>query len=184
MSLICVSGHQGTGKSTILKELTTQGYTAYGLDEENAAGYFSLISNAPSSDIPQGLDRNLEWRKNNVWYVDIDKVRTLTAAEDDKPIYYLGYASNIEDLWDICDEIVILQLDDETTIERLKRRTDNSFGKHPGELELALENSKAIYNKAKTYSRHPVHLMDASLGVQDIVSNILTVSNKGSKLVG
>jgi len=116
MSLICISGHQGTGKSTILKELAKLGYTAYGLDEEKVAGYFNLITNAPSETIPQGLDRNLEWRKDNVWYVDINKVHTLAVAKDDTPTFYLGYASNIEDLWDMCDEIIILQLDDETTI--------------------------------------------------------------------
>ncbi len=183
MSLICISGHQGTGKSTILKELTRLGFTAYGLDETKVAGYYNLLSDSPSVNIPQGLDRNLEWRKDNVWCVDMNKVRTLVTTKDDKSTFYLGYAANIEDLWDICDQIIILQLDDKTTIERLQHRTDNSFGKHPGELELALENSKAVLNKAQTYTQHPVHFIDASLEVQDITSNILKIIDNSSNLV-
>lgn len=178
MSLICISGHQGTGKSTILKELVKLGYTAYGLDEERVAGYFNISSNAPSENIPQGLDRNLEWRKDNVWRVDMSKVRTLSAAKDSKPTFYIGYASNIEDLWEICDEIILLQLDDKTTIERLQQRSTNSFGKHPGELQLAIENGITIYNKAKSYKRSNVHFIDASLNINNIVSEVVEISHK------
>ena len=134
MSLICISGHQGTGKSTILNALVKLGYTAYGLDEERVAGYFDTSTNSPSTYIPMGIDRNLEWRKHNVWRLDINKLRALSVANDSKPTFYCGYASNIEELWDICDDIIILQLSDDETIKRLKQRIDNSFGKHPGEL--------------------------------------------------
>lgn len=183
MSLICISGHQGTGKSTILKELISLGQIAYGLDENKVAGYYDLAKDMPSVNIPQGLNRNLEWRKNNVWRVDMSKVHTLAVAKDNKPTFYLGYASNVEDLWDICDEIIILQLNDETTVERLWYRTDNSFGKHPGELQLAIENSKKIYIKAESYSKHPVHFIDASLDIQSIVLEIIRISDKSPKLV-
>ncbi len=113
-----------------------------------------------------------------MWYVDINKVHTLAVAKDDTPTFYLGYASNIEDLWDMCDEIIILQLDDETTIKRLQHRTDNSFGKHPGELQLAIENSKTIYSKAKSYTQKPIHIIDASSDIQDIVLEIVKISNR------
>ncbi|MES2630823.1 MAG: AAA family ATPase [Patescibacteria group bacterium] len=177
MSLICITGHQGTGKSTLLNELRKQGFVAYGLDEEKVAGYFNLTTNAPSINVPQGLNRNPEWRKENVWHVDVAKVRNLAVALDGKPTFYLGYAVNIEDLWDISDEIIILQLNDDITKSRLEQRTSNSFGKHPGELELAITNSDVIYKKAISYAKHPVHFVDASLNTQDIASKIIKLTS-------
>ncbi|RZK66033.1 MAG: hypothetical protein EOO85_27410 [Pedobacter sp.] len=183
MSLICISGHQGTGKSTILNELAKLGYIAYGLDEEKVAGYFNTRLNNASTHIPQGLDRNLEWRKDNVWRVDINKLRALSVAKDNKPTFYCGYASNIEELWDICDEIIILQLSDDATLERLQQRTNNSFGKHPGELELATANSKIIDKKAKAYKNHRLHFIDGSLDVQSVVSKIIEITDKNSEFI-
>lgn len=177
MSLICITGHQGTGKSTILNQLHTLGVTAYGLDEEKVAGYFNLVTGAASQNIPQGLDRNLDWRKDNVWQVDIEKVRKLVSSSDNNPTYYIGYATNIEDLWDICDQIIILKLDDNTTRDRLKNRKNNSFGKHPGELELAILNSKQISNKANSYKKHPVYYVDAASSVEDVASHILKITS-------
>lgn len=181
MSLICISGHQGTGKSTILNELVKLGYTAYGLDEERVAGYFDTSTNSPSTYIPMGIDRNLEWRKHNVWRLDINKLRALSVANGSKPTFYCGYASNIEELWDICDDIIVLQLSDDETIKRLKQRTDNSFGKHPGELQLAIENSKTLRSKTDTYPRGDVRCIDASLDINDVVSKVIENSDKRSK---
>jgi len=79
-------------------------------------------------------------------------------------------------LWNICNEIVILELNDDTTINRLQNRSNNSFGKHPGELELAIDNSKIIHEKATVHKNHNVHFIDGSMSVQDIIFKILELS--------
>lgn len=82
MSLICITGHQGTGKSTLLLELRKAGLLAYGIDEENLAGYFNIEANRPSERIPEGMERNLDWRKTNKWRVDMNKVSDYSAPSN------------------------------------------------------------------------------------------------------
>lgn len=176
MSLICITGHQGTGKSTLLNKVKELGYTAIGLDEEKLAGYFDVERGTESLNIPTGLDRNLSWRKNNVWKVDVNKIRQLELPSDE-PVFIFGYAVNIEDVWDVCDVIIVLQLDKEVTAQRLINRTNNSFGKHPGEIELAIKNSHTIDAKAKKYIEHPVHYINATIDTDRLAAEIIKISS-------
>lgn len=183
MTLICVTGHQGTGKSTLMNEVSERGYLTYGLDEEKIAGYFDTELNTPSVNIPTGLDRNLEWRKHTVWKADLNKLRTLKLAPDNEPTFIFGNAVNIEEIWRLSAAVIVLQLDDDTTRQRLLNRTNNNYGKHPGEIELALETSRVIRNKAKAYSSVEVYYLDSILDISNLATTIIEIGIKSSKLV-
>jgi broad-specificity NMP kinase len=183
MSTICITGHPGTGKSTLLHKLSELGYVAYGIDEEKAASYYDLRTGALSTDIPIGSNRNIEWRKTNVWKINMDKVRSLSLASGTAPTFIFCNGHNIEDVWNYCDEVIILTLNDEDTRIRLTTRTSNSFGSHPGELELAEQMSKTIYEKSNNYKSKKTHYIDTKQNVDDIVAEILDITSKSSKLV-
>jgi hypothetical protein len=183
MTLICVTGHQGTGKSTLMNEVRNRGYLTYGLDEEKIAGYFDIERNTPSLIIPTGLDRNLEWRKSNVWKANLDKLNALKFAPDSEPTFIFGNAVNIEEIWQSSAAVIVLQLDDDTTRHRLINRTNNMFGKHPGEIELALKTSQVISNKAKAHSSSNVHYLDSSSDVSELATAIINIGIKSSILV-
>ena len=180
MSIICITGHPGTGKSTILQVLTKLGYVAYGIDEEKAASYYDLNTDAPSVSIPLGIDRNLEWRNTNVWMIDINKVRSLPLAKGSSHTFIFCNGYNVEDVWNYCDEVIILTLNDEDTRLRLTSRTSNSFGSHPGELELAEQMGRVIYDKSKKYPQNKIHYINTAQNLDDIVNEILGIANKDS----
>lgn len=183
MTLICVTGHQGTGKSTLMHEVSRRGYLAYGLDEEKIAGYFDTELNAPSTNIPTGPDRNPEWRRHTVWKADLNKLDALRCAPDNEPTFIFGNAVNIEEIWKLSAAVIVLQLDDNLTRRRLLDRTNNNFGKHPGEIELAFETSRVISGKAEAYSLSKVHYLDSTLDVAELASSIIDIGIKNSKLV-
>ncbi|MBC7459610.1 AAA family ATPase [Candidatus Saccharibacteria bacterium] len=180
MSIISITGHPGTGKSTILKKLFKLGYVAYGVDEEKAASYSDLNTNQPTVDIPIGVNRNMEWRKANVWRINMDIVRSLSLASGSQPTFIFCNGQNVEDVWDYSDKVIILTLSNEETRERLTTRTSNSFGSHPGELELAEQMSKTIYEKSKEYTDKNIYYIDTTKRLNDIVDEILSISNKSS----
>lgn len=180
MSIISITGHPGTGKSTILKKLSELGYVAYGVDEEKAASYSDLNTNQPTVDIPIGVNRNMEWRKANVWRINMDIVRSLSLASGSQPTFIFCNGQNVEDVWDYSDKVIILTLSNEETRERLTTRTSNSFGSHPGELELAEQMSKTIYEKSKEYTDKNIYYIDTTKRLNDIVDEILSISNKSS----
>src|SRR5690606_11451673 len=116
MKRILLTGMSGTGKSTVITELSARGYRAVDLDQPAWSEY------APDGD----------------WIWREDRVRDLLAVEDSEVLFISGCASNQGKFYPQLDKIVLFSAPTDIIIERLRTRTTNDYGKHPDKLAETL----------------------------------------------
>jgi hypothetical protein len=80
---VLITGMSGTGKSSVVAELTARGYKAVDADEPE----FSEIVSAPE-DALTGLGSGTDW----VWRED--RIRSLLAVEDADALFVSGCSPN------------------------------------------------------------------------------------------
>jgi dephospho-CoA kinase len=101
----------GTGKSSVVRELTARGFKAVDTDD----GW--------CEPAPDGRQR---WRE--------DAIKALLATEDTDVLFVAGCEENQAQLRAQFDHIVLLSAPLGTLLERLAARTSNIYGKTPEEL--------------------------------------------------
>lgn len=63
----------------------------------------------------------------------------------------------------------------------LAERTNDSFGKHPGEIELALKNRAEIARRAVDYQvTHRVHYVNTDKPIADILFEVTKIGMESS----
>jgi broad-specificity NMP kinase len=127
-----IEGVSGTGKTSVCQELRRRGYVAINGDRELAHQ-----GPATTGEKTEGFGSEAEARhKHHIW--DVEKVRRLTANQDDEATFFCGGSRNFKQFIDLFDEIFILDVDAETLDERLDSRSDDDWGKSKSERELIL----------------------------------------------
>lgn len=123
---ILVTAVSGTGKSTVFKELITLGYTAYDIEEND--NLFTMFNKETGKVVGAHNNDDLEVIKQNLWNCDRNKMQKLINNEKSQLAFYCGAGSNLDEIYDLFDKVIVLQVSDETTIKRLKNRKPGEFG--------------------------------------------------------
>lgn len=118
MKRVLVTGMSGTGKSTLLAELTTRGYwtvdTDYGHYLETVGG-------------------------GSLWIET--RIDELLSTEDPRGMLFVqGTTRNQVVFYPRFDHVVLLSAPAEFVVERLRNRTNNSYGRRPAEIATTLED--------------------------------------------
>ncbi len=100
MKRVLLTGMSGTGKSSVIRELTARGYKAIDTDE----GW--------SQPLPSGLQK---WRE--------DAIAELLATEDADVLFVAGCEENQAQFHSRFDHIILLSAPADTLTERLTART-------------------------------------------------------------
>jgi dephospho-CoA kinase len=160
MKRVLITGMSGTGKSTVIKELTARGYKAVDADYN---GLSELVSIPASSD-RSGLGAEQDW----IWRDD--RIADLLSTEDAEVLFLSGAASNQVKFYGRFDHIVLLTAPASVMTERLVRRTNNPYGKDPKDLVRAL----ALKETVEPLLRRGADLeIDTSVPVDVVVDKIL-----------
>jgi gluconate kinase len=122
-----VEGLSGVGKSSVYQELIRRGYTAISTDR--AWAYHA----DPDTGLPGGPAHHDNW----MW----DQQKALSELESPEPevLFVCGSSRNRDRFLPYFTKVFNLRIDDETMRRRLEERTDNEFGKQPGEVEIMLK---------------------------------------------
>jgi dephospho-CoA kinase len=120
---VLVTGMSGTGKSTVLRQLSERGHQIVDLDDEGWSQEF------PTAD---SLSREQLWRE--------DRMDALLADTSRGLLFVAGCASNQGKFYDRFDAVVLLSVPVEVLLERLAFRDTNAFGKDPAERERILQD--------------------------------------------
>jgi shikimate kinase len=138
----------GTGTSTVTGRLAELGYRAFDLDEPHWSEH----------------DESGDW----IWRED--RVRRLLDEDDHDLLFVSGCPTNQVKFYDRFDHIVLLSAPREVIVERVRSRTNNDYGKRPGELDEILENLETVEPRLRRVASFEV---DTRAPVDDVVATIL-----------
>jgi dephospho-CoA kinase len=157
---VLLTGMSGTGKSTLIRELAELGYKAVDADEPewselvNVHGHPGVSASAPGQD--------LVWRE--------DRIQDLLSTEDADVLFLSGCAPNQVRFYSQFDHIVLLSAPVPLMLERLATRTTNPYGKHPDEIAMVINNTRAVEPKLRSAAGLEV---DTSVPLAQVIETIL-----------
>jgi len=150
-----------TGKSTVLAALAARGYKTVDTDY---GGWTELADVVADNAMNGGAAQETLWRE--------DRIASLLATEDADVLFISGAARNQVKFYGQFDHIVLLTAPEALTAERLARRTNNPYGKRPGELSEIL----ALKRTVEPLLRRSADLeVDTSASLDEVVATILSV---------
>jgi len=125
---ILITAVSGSGKSTVCRALKSLGYTAY--DIETVDGLFQWRDDKTGQPVLKYHD-DIKLAKGASWICDKKSLKELIDNEPSDLSFYCGAGSNINEIWDLFDQVVVLQVSDKTTVKRLSGRGPDEFGHNP-----------------------------------------------------
>ena len=147
MKRVLLTGMSGTGKSSIIHELSARGFKAVDTDD----GW--------CEPLPDGRQR---WRE--------DAIGELLDAEDADVLFVAGCEQNQVRFHPRFDLIILLSAPAGVLAQRLASRTTNSFGRAPGELERVLDDLQAVEPLLRKVAIHEIRTTGS---FADVVAEIL-----------
>ncbi len=183
MSLTYLTGISGTGKSSVLEQLSNRGFEAHGVDEEGYAVWVNKKTDQVESFEENDPNFNFHsWYQNHRWVLSKKRISELKQLSDriQKPVILAGLADDEHDALSLFDNIIYLPLDKPTLKKRIMSRTDNSFGKKPEEMSaimLWLTKNDAKYRSMSN------HIIDASSPLESVVNEINSLLISQTELI-
>lgn len=153
MKRVLITGLSGTGKSSLISELASRGYKAVDTDWN------------PEWEEPPDSAEGAGW----LWRED--RIKALLETDDAEILFVGACVENQGKFYPLFDDIVLLTVSAEVTIERLARRTNNPYGKRPEEAAevLAYKSSvEPLLRKSATIE------IDASRPLSEVVETLIS----------
>jgi shikimate kinase len=161
MSRVLVTGLSGTGKSSALAELGRRGYRVVDTDDPGWREYRKYVES--SDELHRG-----EW----LWVEE--KITGLLDSDDDRSLFVGGGARNQSKFYDRFDAVVLLSAPADVILDRVARRTTNSYGKTPLERAMILADLAEIEPHLREGCTHE---LDASRPLADTVADLVAIAS-------
>ena len=150
----------GTGKSSALAALGALGYRVVDTDDPGWREYREYV--AP----PDALHRG-EW----LWVED--RMTRLLDSDDGRPLFVAGCTRNQSDFYHRFDAVVLLSAPADVILERVARRTTNSYGQ--AELERAMIVDD-LANFEPALRGNATQELDASRPLDEVVAELIAIA--------
>jgi adenylate kinase family enzyme len=160
ISRILVTGMSGTGKSSALAELGRRGYRVVHTDDPGWREYREYVES--SDDLHRG-----EW----LWVEE--KITRLLDSDDARPLFVQGCVRNQSKFYDRFDAVVLLSAPTDVILDRVARRTTNSYGKTPLERAMILDDLARIEPLLRATCTHE---LDASRPLDEVVADLIAIA--------
>jgi shikimate kinase len=170
MSLILITGTSTSGKSTIAKELTRQGYIAYDTEHDGISAYYNKVTGKFAANFGEMPERTPEWLNRHEWNMSIDRIKEFKQQGRNKLVFLCGGSSNADEVRALCDMVIWLHTDEATIRKRVNNPRDHDYGTHPHELAAAIATAK---KGEENYANYGAIVVDATRPLADVVKEII-----------
>jgi shikimate kinase len=153
-----------TGKSTVVGELAARGYKAVDLDCDEFSEWVELSSDLSTPGSPVEPNRDWVWRE--------DRVQELLSTEGTDVLFLSGCAENMGKFLPQFDDIILLSTSATVIVERLRKRTNNPYGKQPDEVARVLsllETVEPLLRRSAGYE------INTSGSLDDVLTAVLHI---------
>ncbi len=152
-----IEGVSASGKSTVCEELKRRGYAAVDGDQELAYN-----GHPETGESIPGLQH-----EHHIW--DVEKLKVYIDDKSKDIMFFCGGSRNFKKFIDLFDDVFVLDVDEESIIERLASRDQpDGWGKKPSEVQLVLQ-----LNKTKEDIPNEAIIIDATNSLDSVVGAIL-----------
>jgi dephospho-CoA kinase len=151
MKRVLITGMSGTGKSTVIQTLASRGYKAIDTDWDPA----------------------WERQTNSEWVWREDRIERLLDTEDADALFVSACVSNQGQFYDRFDHVVLLSTPVDVTVERLARRTNNTYGRMPAQVDEVLDYKRTVEPLLRQGATVEI---DTAIPLEDVVSRILSIT--------
>ncbi len=135
MTAVLVAGGPGSGKSSVAARLQTRGLRA--IDTDDGLARWEDLEGTPV-EFPVSPD--MAWLRSHRWQWIEHRIEEVLAECEERSTVLCGTAYNMADYLACFDLVILLQIDDATTVRRLADpRRNNDFGIRGATLEWSLE---------------------------------------------
>ena len=162
MSRILVTGMSATGKSSALAELGRRGYRVVDTDEPGWRAYREY--DTPIDELHRG---EFLWVK--------EKMTALLDSDDGRSLFVAGGVRNQSEFYDRFNAVVLLSAPADVILDRIARRTTNTYGKNSlerAEILADLAEIEPILRKECT------HELDTSRPLGEVVADLIAIASR------
>ena len=164
MKRILITGMSGTGKSSVVEELTRRGCEAVDLDNDTWSEWKDAMVVELGETEPQP---DWVWRE--------DKIATLLQHRRGTPLFISGCSSNQGKFYPLLNHVVLLSAPAEVLLSRVSSRMDNPYGKSERERAEILHNLEFVEPLLR--SGCDLEFDTSRLSVQQIVDQLLELAD-------
>jgi shikimate kinase len=147
----------GTGKSTVLQELSRRGFRVADTDE-------------PGWTVWDERDDGYVWRE--------DRLAELLSIHAGTTLYVSGTVSNQGRFYPQFDAIVLLSAPAEILFSRIERRTTNRYGKTPDDQALILRHLGEIEPLLRATCTHEI---DTTRPLAEVVERLVEIGEQDDR---
>ena len=154
-----IGGVSGAGKTTVCNELQRRGYHAIHGDRELAY----------QGDPETGTPTDGFKPEHHIWHVD--KVKALVDNQDEAVTFFCGGSRNYPKFIDLFDGVFVLEVDLETSLQRIDERValdPTDWGGRPEEREI----SARLHQTREGIPKNGI-IIDATAPIAHVVDGIL-----------
>jgi dephospho-CoA kinase len=152
----------GTGKSSALAELARRGYRVVDTDDPGWREYREYVDRA--DDVHRG-----EW----LWVEE--KISELLESDDARSLFVQGCVRNQSKFYDRFDAVVLLSAPADVILERIARRTTNSYGKSAVERAMILDDLAKVEPLLRESCTHE---LDAGRPLDDVIDALIEIASR------
>ena len=134
MKKILITGMSGTGKSAVIRELGFRGFDAIDTDSDDCSEWKDVPVFGDASGT--AVEPDWVWREN--------RIARLLDDHFPEPLFVSGCKSNQGKFYPQFDRVVLLSASTDVILDRIERRTTNSWGKSEQERALILEQIETV----------------------------------------
>ena len=157
-----MTGMSGTGKSSAIAELGRRGYRVVDTDDPGWREYREYVES--SDEVRRG-----EW----LWVEE--RMTRLLESDDGRSLFVQGCVRNQSKFYDRFSAVVLLSAPADVILDRVSRRTTNSYGKTPVERAMILDDLGRIEPLLRQSCTHE---LDASRPLDAVVADLIAIASR------